>query len=38
MNPLLQRSDMTRDSKGITQTHKPYLPLLLSRRASLSFG
>ena len=33
-NPLLQCSDMARDSKGITQfclphTHEPYLPLLL---------
>ena len=39
MNPLLKRSDMARDSKGITQfylspTHEPYLPLLPSRRAS----
>ena len=43
MNPLLKRSDMARDSKGITQfylppTHEPYLPLLPSRRASPPFG
>ena len=40
---LLKRSDMARDSKGITQfylppTHEPYLPLLPSRRASPTFG
>ena len=33
MNPVLKRSDMVRDSKGITQfylppAHEPYLPLL----------
>ena len=43
MNPLLERSDMARDSKGITQfylppTHEPHLPLLPSRRASPPFG
>ena len=36
MNQLLKRSDMARDSKGITQfylppAHEPYLPLLPSR-------
>ena len=36
MNLLLKRSDMARDSKGITQfyllpTHEPYLHLLPSR-------
>ena len=43
MNPLLKRSDMARDSKGITQfylppPHEPYLPLLPGRRASPPFG
>ena len=38
MNPLLKRSDMARDSKGITQfylppTHEPYLPLAYSPAA-----
>jgi len=43
MNLLLERSDMTRDSKGTTQfylppTHERYLPLLHSWRASPPFG
>ena len=40
LNPLLKRSDMAHDSKGITQfylppTHEPYLSLFPSQRTSL---
>ena len=43
MNPLLKRSDMARDSNGITQfylppTHEPYHAFTPQPQAPLPFG